>query len=377
MKRLLIWASAVVVCLIALFCLSACGDGSVNDTTASPPTEPCSHIEEIIPGKAPTCTEKGLTECKKCSLCGEILVKQEETNALGHREYTEWTTVKAGGCSNTSFKARFCLMCLHCETDTDDGNFVNPHSFKLLTSEPTLTKAGYEYKFECKACHTIGAEKIIPSIVYERSQWKGKKWCAIGDSITVRYGTYVDTVAGALGLEATNLGIDGADANRMRLSFSGEDENYPDYSPSRKRAIMEADLITIYGFANDYYPGAPALGDVYNTEKGTYTYNVKALIEAVLTLNPTAKIVIIGCHNIWDYYRPDIYEPVNGKSTIADYIEKLDEIANYYGLPFIDMYHDSGINEFSADVFLADGCHPTPEGYKRISEILIQRLIAL
>ncbi|MBE6503999.1 MAG: hypothetical protein E7Z76_06935, partial [Methanobrevibacter sp.] len=44
------------------------------------------HTEEVIPAVEATCTEKGLTEGKKCSVCGEILVKQEEVAALGHKE---------------------------------------------------------------------------------------------------------------------------------------------------------------------------------------------------------------------------------------------------------------------------------------------------
>ncbi|MBR2446720.1 MAG: hypothetical protein IKB28_08690 [Clostridia bacterium] len=42
------------------------------------------HTEEAVPGKAATCTETGLTEGKKCSVCGEVLVKQEVVDALGH-----------------------------------------------------------------------------------------------------------------------------------------------------------------------------------------------------------------------------------------------------------------------------------------------------
>ncbi|MBQ8797480.1 MAG: S-layer homology domain-containing protein [Oscillospiraceae bacterium] len=55
--------------------------------------EPLGHIEEIILAVEATCTETGLTEGKKCSVCGEILVAQEEIPALGH----EW---KGTGCEN-------------------------------------------------------------------------------------------------------------------------------------------------------------------------------------------------------------------------------------------------------------------------------------
>ena len=49
-----------------------------NDTPA------CEHAEEIIPASPATCTETGLTEGKKCSKCGEILVEQTVIAALGH-----------------------------------------------------------------------------------------------------------------------------------------------------------------------------------------------------------------------------------------------------------------------------------------------------
>ena len=42
------------------------------------------HVEEIIAGTPATCTEAGLTEGKKCSRCGDIIVEQTIISALGH-----------------------------------------------------------------------------------------------------------------------------------------------------------------------------------------------------------------------------------------------------------------------------------------------------
>lgn len=43
------------------------------------------HTEEVIKGTPATCTEKGLTEGKKCSVCGEVLKEQKEIRELGHK----------------------------------------------------------------------------------------------------------------------------------------------------------------------------------------------------------------------------------------------------------------------------------------------------
>ena len=43
------------------------------------------HKAETVPGKEPTCTEKGLTEGEKCSVCGKMVKEQEEIPALGHQ----------------------------------------------------------------------------------------------------------------------------------------------------------------------------------------------------------------------------------------------------------------------------------------------------
>ena len=69
---------------------SVCGDSYIAD-----PVDPLGHTEEVIPGKEATCTETGLTEGKKCSVCGEIITAQEEIPALGH-SYENGSCVNCG-----------------------------------------------------------------------------------------------------------------------------------------------------------------------------------------------------------------------------------------------------------------------------------------
>ena len=67
-----------------------CGDSYTADETPA-----LGHTEEIIPGKDATCTETGLTEGKKCSVCGEITVQQQIVDALGH-DFAEGTCTRCG-----------------------------------------------------------------------------------------------------------------------------------------------------------------------------------------------------------------------------------------------------------------------------------------
>ncbi len=69
---------------------STCSENGVRTYTCdngnimleSIPRKP--HTPEVLPGVAATCTETGLTEGSKCSVCGEILVAQTEIAKLPH-----------------------------------------------------------------------------------------------------------------------------------------------------------------------------------------------------------------------------------------------------------------------------------------------------
>ncbi len=125
--------------------------------------EALGHKEQILPAKAATCTETGLTEGKKCSACGKILVAQEETPALGHTE--ELVPGKANTCTESGLTAgKKCSVC----DETLLAQEVIPapgHNEEILSAkEATCTTNGLTEGKKCSACNEILVEQeVIPA----------------------------------------------------------------------------------------------------------------------------------------------------------------------------------------------------------------------
>lgn len=68
------------------------------------------HTEVTIPAKSETCTETGLTEGKKCSVCGEIIASQKIIPAKGHTE--EVIPGKEATCTESGLtEGKKCSVC--------------------------------------------------------------------------------------------------------------------------------------------------------------------------------------------------------------------------------------------------------------------------
>ncbi len=177
-------------------CTATCTEDGVRPqicficgSTRNKPVSATGHIAEIIPGKAATCTESGLTEGRKCSVCGEILVAQENTAAMGH-SFDAWRETKAATATAAGEKERICLTCGYRETavipvlghthaystgwESDSTDHwhecacgekadISAHTMKwVVDKEAAATEKGSKHE-ECTVCGYKAAAVEIPA----------------------------------------------------------------------------------------------------------------------------------------------------------------------------------------------------------------------
>ena len=120
--------------------LVACGGGNAGNTnggnTNSGSTDKHTHVEEVMPAVELTCTKTGLTEGKRCSECGEVLVAQETVPALGRM--TESGTCERCGQSFGDWRIDYYVDDFNQPTDewyiTEDEYLVGTFSNSATTN---------------------------------------------------------------------------------------------------------------------------------------------------------------------------------------------------------------------------------------------------
>ena len=167
------------------------------------------HSESTIDGKAPTCTDTGLTEGKQCAICGDILVPQTEIPALGHK-YEQ--TVVAPTCTENGYTVHTCSVCG--DSYISDEIDALGHTEKILYAvAPTCTEAGWT---EGKVCTVCGETLVLQAEILP----EGHKYHSTVTAPTceddgyttytcsVCNDTYVENVTDALGHDWQDATVD-------------------------------------------------------------------------------------------------------------------------------------------------------------------------
>lgn len=120
------------------------------------------HIEETVAGKKATCTETGLTDGKKCAVCGETLLAQTVTDKIDHTAQTIpgiASTCTQNGLTDGK-KCSVCNKILVAQVATAK---VAHTEQTLLSVAPTCTESGLTEGKKCSVCTTIiTSQQVIP-----------------------------------------------------------------------------------------------------------------------------------------------------------------------------------------------------------------------
>ena len=110
------------------------------------------HKEETVVGKAPTCTETGLTDGKKCSVCGVTTVEHNEIPANGHKD------------DDKNYKCDVC-----------EANLCTDHAEEIVEGkDATCTESGLTDGKQCSICGSvILAQEVIPAKGHKASEDDG------------------------------------------------------------------------------------------------------------------------------------------------------------------------------------------------------------
>ncbi|MBE6928312.1 MAG: hypothetical protein E7467_07500, partial [Ruminococcaceae bacterium] len=124
---------------------SVCGHVEEQTITA------LGHSEETIPAVAPTCTETGLTEGKRCKVCGTVTVAQQTVPTSAHNYVA---VVTAPTCTAKGYTTYTCSGCS--DSYVADEVEANGHTEVIDAAvAPTCTETGLTEGKHCSVCEEV------------------------------------------------------------------------------------------------------------------------------------------------------------------------------------------------------------------------------
>ncbi len=197
-----------------------------------------------------------------------------------------------------------------------------------------------------------------------------KKVYFLGDSITEGVGAsspergYVSVFAKKSGAIVKNYGIGGTRiARQTNRACNSWDNN--DFITRVEHMKDDADIVFVFGGTNDYGHGDAEIGDFNSKSEYTFYGAMHILCNKLIRKYPSAEIVFAT-----PLHRCD-EDGFPGKVPLEKYVEIIKEVAEFYGLPVLDLFKTSGIQpkvDIIKEKYMPDGLHPSDSGAERIAE---------
>lgn len=197
------------------------------------------------------------------------------------------------------------------------------------------------------------------------SQWYGKKWCALGTSLTsTSWGRYSSRLAALSGMQEVNLGVPNGiigplEHSSERPSIMAQIANVP----------VDSDLITLEGFVNDWEEAADfgAFGD---TTADTFC---GALYVALNALTQVSNALVVGLTMPTGINTCNPYYKNRLNKYQYEYNDIFIKTCRAFGVPVIEC-DKCGVNVNTASLYLRDSIHHTDLGGQLIANYIWKQL---
>ena len=214
----------------------------------------------------------------------------------------------------------------------------------------------------------------------------------LGDSITEGIGAssidkaYPSVIARLTGAKVNNYGL-----SCSRITDIVSDNSNPASFIDRMYNMSKyADLIIVFGSANDFWFGDCPIGSSSDTQTDTFYGALNTMIKYLKSAYPNADIVFLTSYqqskdaDETHSYKRSTYGNF-GTGTMSDYRKAILDRCQYYGVPVLDLYADYELNTVDNrealekyGQYLCDGCHLNDAGYnllaRKIYKFIMQDL---
>lgn len=198
---------------------------------------------------------------------------------------------------------------------------------------------------------------------------KGTKINFLGDSITEGAGTsshdkmitmLIEREYGAI---CQNYGIGGTRIARQKTPT--EEKWDRDFISRVPEMDNDADIVVVFGGTNDFGHGDAPLGTMSDRTPYTFYGALHCLYTALTEKYPGVPVVILTPLHRWNEDSPKGDNKPAPVGTLKEYVNIIREVAEYYSLPVLDLFKESGLQPKIPVIqqkYVPDGLHPNDDG---------------
>ena len=198
---------------------------------------------------------------------------------------------------------------------------------------------------------------------------KGTKINFLGDSITEGAGTsshdkmFTMLIEREYGAICQNYGIGGTRIARQKTPT--EEKWDRDFISRVPEMDNDADIVVVFGGTNDFGHGDAPLGTMNDRTPYTFYGALHCLYTALTEKYPDVPVVILTPLHRWNEDSPKGDNKPAPVGTLKEYVNIIREVAEYYSLPVLDLFKESGLQPKIPVIqqkYVPDGLHPNDDG---------------